>query len=106
FTMENALAKAVALNQLSLHYQPQLTDTGRVVGVEALLRWHCPELGMVPPAEFIPLAEETGLIEDIGFWVLHQACQQLERWQADPQLASVTMSVNISARQFYLPEFV
>lgn len=106
FAMENALAKAIELKQLSLHYQPQLTDTGRVVGVEALLRWQCPELGMVSPAEFIPLAEETGLIEDIGLWVLHQACQQLQQWQADPQLVGVTMSVNISARQFYLPEFV
>ena len=77
-----------------------------MVGVEALLRWYCPELGMVSPAEFIPLAEETGLIEDIGFWVLHQACQQLQQWQADPLLTGVTMSVNISARQFYLPEFV
>lgn len=106
FRLENALAKAVTHNQLSLYYQPQLTDTGRVVGVEALLRWHSPELGFVSPAQFIPLAEETGLIEDIGLWVLHQACLQLQKWQEDPLLSEMTMSVNISARQFYLPEFV
>ncbi len=105
FALEQALANAVAQQQLSLHYQPQLTDTGKVIGVEALLRWHSPQFGAVSPAEFIPLAEETGLIEGIGDWVLQQACQQLQQWQTDPQLSRLMMSVNISARQFYLPEF-
>lgn len=106
FNLERALALAIEQNELSLCYQPQVTDTNRVVGVEALLRWHSPELGLVSPAEFIPVAEETGLIEQIGLWVLQQACQQLSEWHADPLMKGITMSVNISARQFYLPEFV
>jgi len=106
FNLERALALAIERNELSLCYQPQVTDTNRVVGVEALLRWHSPELGPVSPAEFIPVAEETGLIEHIGLWVLQQACQLLSEWHADPLMKGITMSVNISARQFYLPEFV
>lgn len=106
FNLERALAQAVERDQLSLCFQPQVTDTNRVVGVEALLRWYSPELGQVSPAEFIPVAEETGLIEHVGLWVLQQACQQLSQWHADPLLKDITMSVNISARQFYLPEFV
>ncbi|MEH8021170.1 EAL domain-containing protein [Rheinheimera metallidurans] len=106
FNMEQALVNAIEQQQFSLYYQPQVTDTGRVIGVEALLRWFHPDLGAISPATFIPVAEETGLIEDIGFWVLHQACQQLQKWQTDPQLVGITMSVNISAQQFYLPEFV
>jgi diguanylate cyclase (GGDEF)-like protein/PAS domain S-box-containing protein len=106
FVLEAALSDALKQQQFIIHYQPQVTDDGNVIGVEALLRWHSPELGQVSPAEFIPLAEETGLIEEIGLWVLQQACQQLTRWHRDPQLAGLTMSVNISARQFYLPEFV
>ena len=106
FALERALSGAVEGEQLQLVYQPQLTATHQVTGVEALLRWHHPQLGPVSPAQFIPIAEETGLIEPIGLWVLHQACEQLQRWQAEPMLAHLTMSVNISARQFYLPEFV
>jgi|GEM_PF-1625476 diguanylate cyclase (GGDEF)-like protein/PAS domain S-box-containing protein len=106
FAMELALGSALQLQQLSLYYQPQVTDTGAVVGVEALLRWQHPQWGFVSPADFIPLAEETGLIDDIGNWALQQACRQLQQWQAVPQLSQLTMSVNISARQFYLPEFV
>ncbi|MGP9800558.1 bifunctional diguanylate cyclase/phosphodiesterase [Rheinheimera sp. NSM] len=106
FAVEQALGSALELQQLSLYYQPQVTDTGAVVGVEALLRWQHPLWGFVSPADFIPLAEETGLIDDIGYWALQQACHQLQQWQAVPQLAELTMSVNISARQFYLPEFV
>jgi diguanylate cyclase len=106
FALERALDSAVERQELSLHYQPQVTDNARVIGVEALLRWHNAELGLVSPAEFIPLAEETGQIEKIGLWVLQQACQQLSEWHADPLMKDITMSVNISARQFYLPEFV
>jgi diguanylate cyclase (GGDEF)-like protein/PAS domain S-box-containing protein len=104
--IELALAGAVAANQLSVHYQPQVANDGAVTGVEALLRWQHPELGSVSPALFIPLAEENGQIAEIGYWVLHHTCQQLKLWQADPQLAGLTMSVNISARQFYMPDFV
>ncbi|MBV2128697.1 bifunctional diguanylate cyclase/phosphodiesterase [Arsukibacterium indicum] len=106
YALELALANAVTANQLQLHYQPQLADSGDVIGVEALLRWQHPELGAVSPAQFIPLAEANGQIEKIGDWVLQQACAQLQQWQHDPQFARLTMSVNISARQFYLPEFV
>ncbi|SNY45668.1 PAS domain S-box-containing protein/diguanylate cyclase (GGDEF) domain-containing protein [Arsukibacterium tuosuense] len=106
YALESALANAVAAAQLQLHYQPQLADSGQVIGVEALLRWQHPELGAVSPAQFIPLAEANGQIEAIGQWVLQNACSQLQQWQNDPQLAGLTMSVNISARQFYLPDFV
>lgn len=106
YQLEIALAAALAAGQFELHYQPQLTDTGKVVGVEALLRWQHPELGYVSPARFIPLAEETGQIDSIGHWVLQQACAQLQQWQSEPLLRDLVMSVNISARQFYLPEFV
>ncbi|MEO3878647.1 EAL domain-containing protein [Rheinheimera fenheensis] len=106
YQLELALAAALADQQFELHYQPQLTDTGKVVGVEALLRWQHPELGYVSPARFIPLAEETGQIDSIGYWVLQQACAQLQRWQNTPLLRDLVMSVNISARQFYQPEFV
>ncbi|MEO3678689.1 EAL domain-containing protein [Rheinheimera sp. FR7-31] len=106
YQLELALAAALADKQFELHYQPQLTDTGKVVGVEALLRWQHPELGYVSPARFIPLAEETGQIDSIGYWVLQQACAQLQRWQNTPLLRDLVMSVNISARQFYQPEFV
>ncbi|MAD77489.1 MAG: PAS domain S-box protein [Rheinheimera sp.] len=104
--IELALAEAVSAKQLSVHYQPQIADNGLVSGVEALLRWNHPQLGSVSPALFIPLAEQSGQIEEIGYWVLHHTCQQLQKWQTDPKLAGLTMSVNISARQFYLPDFV
>lgn len=106
YQLELALAAALADQQFELHYQPQLTDMGKVVGVEALLRWQHPELGYVSPARFIPLAEETGQIDSIGHWVLQKACAQLQQWQSDPLLRDLVMSVNISARQFYQPEFV
>lgn len=106
FVLEAALSDALKQQQFIIHYQPQVTDDGNVIGVEALLRWSSPELGQVSPAVFIPLAEETGLIEDIGLWVLQEACAQLAQWHRDPKLSGLTMSVNISARQFYLPEFV
>ncbi|MDX1676718.1 putative bifunctional diguanylate cyclase/phosphodiesterase [Arsukibacterium sp.] len=104
--IELALDNAVSAKQLSVHYQPQVADDGTVSGVEALLRWQHPELGAVSPALFIPLAEENGQIEEIGYWVLQHTCQQLQKWQTDPVFADLTMSVNISARQFYLPDFV
>ncbi|WP_409523933.1 bifunctional diguanylate cyclase/phosphodiesterase [Nitrincola sp. MINF-07-Sa-05] len=106
FELEQALREAIQAEQMTLYYQPQVTADGIVVGVEALLRWHHPVRGMISPDVFIPLAEETGLIEPIGAWVLEQACQQLQRWQQDPQLKSLIISVNISARQFYRSDFV
>ncbi|MEW6512920.1 MAG: EAL domain-containing protein [Pseudomonadota bacterium] len=103
---EAALLQGVIENQFLLHYQPQVDPDGRVVGAEALLRWEHPERGMVSPAHFIPLAEQSGLIVPIGFWVLREACNQLARWANNPHLLALTLSVNVSAKQFSLPTFV
>jgi len=110
--LENALRRALERRQLSLHYQPQfvLEEDGedRIVGAEALLRWHHPELGWVSPAEFIPIAETSGLILPIGEWVLTEALNQLRRWD-DDGLPELSMAVNLSAVQFRhddLPQLV
>ncbi|OHB90122.1 MAG: hypothetical protein A3D13_06840, partial [Planctomycetes bacterium RIFCSPHIGHO2_02_FULL_40_12] len=98
--MENDLRKALDRGELLLHYQPQVDiTTGRITGVEALVRWRHPDRGMVSPAEFIPMAEETGLIIPIGEWVLHTALAQNKAWQEDG-LAPIKMSVNFSSVQF------
>jgi diguanylate cyclase (GGDEF)-like protein len=101
--LETALRSALKRNQLTLHYQPQMSlDGGRVIGAEALLRWQHPELGMVSPAEFIPIAEDCGLILSIGEWVLRSAVRQLKEWM-DGGLSPMTMAVNLSAVQFRHP---
>ncbi|MFC0135364.1 GGDEF domain-containing protein [Massilia eurypsychrophila] len=98
--LETELRAALADNQLELHYQPKVSlRSGRIVGCEALVRWRHPERGMVSPAEFIPLAEETGLIFEIGGWVLEEACRQIRAWK-DAGLAMPPVAVNLSARQF------
>jgi len=94
------LRGAIARGELELYYQPQVdVRSGAVIGVEALLRWHDRERGLVEPAQFVPLAEETGLILPIGEWVLREACSQARRW-LDAGLGPITMAVNLSARQF------
>lgn len=107
--LEGALRRALERNQLCLHYQPQLSlQTGRVTGIEALLRWSHPEFGMVSPAEFIPVAEKSGLILPIGEWVLRTATRQLSNW-INGGLEPILMAVNLSAVQFRhpnLPELV
>ena len=105
--LESDLRRAVAeQEEFQLYYQAQVDSSGRSVGAEALLRWQHPKRGMVSPAEFIPLAEETGLILPLGHWVLATACQQLAAWAAQPGTAHLTMAVNVSAKQFHLPTFV
>ena len=104
--LERDLREALASSQFVLHYQPQVRRAGQLTGAEVLVRWLHPERGMVSPAEFIPRAEETGLILPLGQWVLEQACQQLARWAAHPQTAELVAAVNVSARQFHQANFV
>ena len=103
--MEHDLRLGLQLNQFILHYQPQVDRDGHIIGVEALIRWQHPERGMVSPAEFIPLAEECGIICELGNWVLNEACQQLHRWAANPATKDISLAVNISAPQIHQPDF-
>jgi EAL domain-containing protein (putative c-di-GMP-specific phosphodiesterase class I) len=89
-----------------LHYQPVVDVAGQIQGAEALVRWMHPQRGMVPPGDFIPLSEQTGLIHSLGRLVLQAACVQLMRWAADPVRCHWTLAVNVSAREFRHPDFV
>jgi diguanylate cyclase (GGDEF)-like protein len=106
--LENSLRQALEREEFEVYYQPQVDlQTGRTVGFEALVRWHHPERGLVGPSEFIPVAEETGLIVPLGWWVLKEACRQAREWQewyaTDPPLL---MNVNLSAKQLKRPDAV
>jgi diguanylate cyclase (GGDEF)-like protein/PAS domain S-box-containing protein len=104
--LENGLRKALEQNQLMLHYQPQVNlENGEIIGVEALIRWMHPEKGIISPAEFIPLAEETGLIVPLGKWVLEKAAAQNKLWQ-EKGYGPIPMSVNISVRQLQEDRFI
>jgi diguanylate cyclase (GGDEF)-like protein/PAS domain S-box-containing protein len=101
--LEQSLRHALERRELELHYQPQMElRGGRIIGVEALLRWRHPQRGLISPSEFVPLAEETGLIEVIGEWVLRTACEQARAWQREG-LPPLRMAVNLSPRQFLRP---
>jgi EAL domain-containing protein (putative c-di-GMP-specific phosphodiesterase class I) len=100
-TLESALRRAVLQKDFVLHYQPQIKlDTGEIVGVEALVRWKTEDSGTVMPGDFIPLAEETGLINEIGEWVLREGCRQAKEWQDMGLSKARRMAINLSARQF------
>jgi diguanylate cyclase (GGDEF)-like protein/PAS domain S-box-containing protein len=104
--LERELRKALDKQQFHLYYQIQVGDAGRAMGAEALIRWIHPERGLVSPFHFIPLAEETGLILPIGQWVLDTACAQLKAWQQNAITRDLTLSINISAKQFHQVDFV
>jgi diguanylate cyclase (GGDEF)-like protein/PAS domain S-box-containing protein len=104
--LETSLRKAIEGGQFLLYYQPQVVGGDRVTGAEALVRWQHPERGLVPPSDFIPLAEETGLILPLGDWVLKTACVQLALWKNRTEFADLTIAVNVSAQQFRDPGFV
>jgi len=105
-TLENDLRRAIESNELHLHYQVQVDGEHRPIGVEALLRWIHPQRGMVSPAKFIPVAEDSSLILEIGNWVLATACAQLAVWANDERMRHLTMAINVSAHQFRARDFV
>jgi diguanylate cyclase (GGDEF)-like protein len=106
FTLQSSLRKALAEQQFSLHYQIQVDGQNRIFGAEALLRWQHPERGQIPPATFIPIAEESGLILPIGKYVLETACKQLKIWESDAKAKHLLLAVNVSSYQFKQPDFV
>ena len=104
--LESRLREAVARQQFCLYYQPQVDEHAHVTGAEALVRWLDPIRGMVSPSEFIPVAEQSGLILVLGQWVMETACNVLTRWASEPTMAHLTVAVNVSARQFHQSTFV
>ncbi|BAL25544.1 bifunctional diguanylate cyclase/phosphodiesterase [Azoarcus sp. KH32C] len=104
--LEAGLRRALTADEFVLHYQPQVDAAGRLIGAEALLRWRPPGQPMILPADFIPVAEDSGLIVPIGRWVLDTACRQLAAWSDAPETRDLQLAVNISARQFRQPDFV
>ncbi|WP_081838273.1 putative bifunctional diguanylate cyclase/phosphodiesterase [Sphaerotilus natans] len=105
--LERELRLAIEHGGLSLvlHYQPQIDRDGHCLGAETLVRWNHPEHGMIAPARFIPLAEETGLIVPLGSWVLESACRQLASWAAQPEMRHLVLAVNVSAHELALPDY-
>jgi diguanylate cyclase (GGDEF)-like protein/PAS domain S-box-containing protein len=104
--LEGDIRQGIQRNEFLLHYQPVVNATGQTMGAEALVRWQHPQRGMVPPGQFIPLAEQTGLILPLGQRVLHLACEQLARWNREPGTQAWTVAVNVSAQEFRHTEFV
>jgi diguanylate cyclase (GGDEF)-like protein len=106
FALQNEIREALQQQQFQLYYQPQINHTGKVVGAEALIRWLHPQRGMIPPLDFIPIAEESGLILPMGNWIFTTACAQLVEWSKAAETADIILSINVSARQFQHPQFV
>jgi diguanylate cyclase (GGDEF)-like protein/PAS domain S-box-containing protein len=104
--LESDLRKAIDLKQFALHYQVQVNNSGHPIGAEVLVRWIHPERGIISPFNFIPLAEETGLILPLGLWVLDATCKQIKAWQQDPIAHDLILAVNVSAKQFLQPDFL
>ncbi|PSB07154.1 GGDEF domain-containing response regulator, partial [Pleurocapsa sp. CCALA 161] len=109
--LENNLRFALQRNELMMHYQPIISlDSNKLVGFEALIRWQHPERGSISPVEFIPIAEDTGLILEIGEWLLRESCQQLQTWRQQfasiPEIGSLKMSINLASQQLQEPEFI
>lgn len=105
-SMEASLGRALMQDEFQLYYQPQISAQGYLIGAEVLLRWFTNEGEMVSPAEFIPLSEDTGLIVPIGYWVIEIACKQLHKWQQQLPARELSLSINVSARQFHQHDFV
>jgi diguanylate cyclase (GGDEF)-like protein/PAS domain S-box-containing protein len=104
--LEAGMRKALPRHEFKLFYQVQVDSQKRPIGAEALIRWEDPEQGLISPAKFIPVAEDTGLILPIGQWVLQTACEQLKEWESNPLAGELSLAVNVSARQFRQPGFV
>lgn len=104
--LENELKKAIEQQQFQLYYQIQVDSSRRPLGAEALIRWIHPKRGIISPLDFIPLAEQNGTIQTIGRWVIDTACAQLNAWQQDVLSCGLTLSINVSAKQFHQPDFI
>ena len=106
FAMQNDIREALQQQQFQLYYQPQVDNAGVIIGAEALIRWLHPLRGMIPPLDFIPIAEDSGLILPMGNWIFATACTQLLSWSKALPTAGIILSINVSARQFQQPHFV
>ncbi len=104
--LEANLRNALADHQFKLYYQAQVNQHGEVLGAKALIRWQSPKKGLISPLQFIPLAEEMGLILPIGHWVIETACDQLKAWEVNPMTSKLQLAVNVSARQFHQQDFI
>jgi EAL domain-containing protein (putative c-di-GMP-specific phosphodiesterase class I) len=104
--LENEVRNAIGKQQFELHYQVQVDENRHPLGAEALIRWRHPVHGLISPADFIPMAEETGMILPIGLWVMETACAQIKSWQNNLHTRHLTLSVNVSSRQFHEANFV
>ncbi len=106
FSLQQEIRDALQNNQFQLFYQPQINAAGKTTGAEALVRWLHPQRGMVPPMDFIPVAEDSGLIIPLGNWIVETACKQLVAWSNNPATANLSIAINVSARQFQQLNFV